>query len=178
MGKLIDLLTGGWIGPLAGSVALAAALWGGYAYITHTARYEGRAEVQTLWNADTQAREVLAATAAENTRVKESQHAIDIKTERTQREHDGIVVGTVLADTRAQLERLRVTTATRTAGAVQASASAAAGRSPDGAAVAIGTVFDECAGQLVDMGQQAEDLGIRLRGLQAWAGSAVSVCGE
>lgn len=178
MGKLIDLLTGGWIGPLVGSVALAAALWGGYAYITHTARSEGRAEVQKLWDADTQARELLAAAAAENVRVKESQHAIDIETERTHREHDGIVVGTVLADTRNQLERLRITTATRTAGAVQASSSAAAGRGIDGSAAVIGTVFDECAGQLVDMGQQAEDLGIRLRGLQAWAGSAVGVCGE
>lgn len=178
MGKLFDLLTGGWIGPLVGSVALAAALWGGYAYITHTARAEGRAEVQALWDADTQAREVLAATAAENVRVKESQHAIDIETERKAREHDGIVVGTVLADTRGQLERLRVTTATRTASAVSSGASATAGCSADGSAAAIWPVFDECAGQLVEVAEQTEQLGIRLRGLQAWAGSAVSVCGE
>ena len=123
-------------------------------------------------------RALLAEGAAETERVKRAKHDQDIETERKAREHDGVVVGTVLADTRTQLERLRVTSAAYRARAVQVGASAATGPGADGASTAIGPVFDECAGQLVEMGQQAEDLGIRLRGLQAWASSALSVCGE
>lgn len=178
MTKIIDWLTGGWIGPVVGLVALLGGLWAGYAYIVHTARSEGRAEVQALWDADKQAREVLAAAAAENTRVKEAQHAQDIEAERKARERDGIIVGTVLADTRSQLERLRATSAAVTARAVQASASAATGPGADDAAEASGAVFTECAGELVQMGQQAEGLAQQVRGLQAWASSALGVCGE
>lgn len=176
--KAIGWLTGGWIGPLVGLVALLGGLWAGYAYITHTARSEGRAEVQAAWDKDIQARALLAAAADENRRVKEKQHEMDIAAERKQREADAIVVGTVLADTRRQLDRLLNTTATVTARSVSASQDSAAGRGTDDPAASIGPVFDECAGQLVEMAEQTEQLGVRLRGLQAWAGSAVGVCGS
>lgn len=176
--KAIGWLTGGWIGPLVGVVALLGSLWAGYAYIVHNARSEGRAEVQAAWDADKQARALLAAAAAEEKRIKEKQHEMDIASERKQREADGVAVRLVLADTRRQLERLRVTTATVSASAVSAGASAATGSSADDPAQRLGAVFGECAGQLVGMAEQTEQLGVRLRGLQAWADSAVKVCGE
>lgn len=176
--KAIGWLTGGWIGPLVGVVALLGSLWAGYAYIVHSARSEGRAEVQALWDKDIQARALLAAAADENRRVKEKQHEMDIASERKQREADGVVVGRVLADTRGSLERLRSTTATVTARSVSASASAATGRGIDDPAASLGPVFAECSGQLVEMAEQTEQLGVRLRGLQAYATSALAVCGE
>lgn len=178
MGKVFDFFTGGWIGPVVGIVALLGSLWAGYAYIVHNARSEGRAEVQALWDQDIQARALLAAAAAEEKRIKEKQHEMDIASERKQRDADGVAVGLVLADTRRQLERLRVTTSAVTASAVSASASAATGSSADDPAQRLGAVFGECAGQLVDMANETEQLGVRLRGLQAWASSAVGVCGE
>lgn len=181
MSKLIAWLAGGWINWLTMLLAVGgvlAALWFGFKHWEDALRAEGRAEVQALWDADTQARALLAAAANENTRVKEAQHAQDIEAERKARERDGLLVGTVLADTRGQLERLRATSAAVTARAVQASASAAARPGADDAAEASGAVFGECAGQLVELAEQTEQLGVRLRGLQAWAGSAVGVCGE
>lgn len=134
---------------------------------------------QKTWAAELEhERALLAEGAAEAERVKRAKHDEDIKTERAQFERNGVVVATVLGNTIAERDRLRIITAAYRASAVQASASATTGRGADGSAAAIGPIFDECAGQLVSMGQQAEDLGIRLRGLQAWAASTVSVCGE
>lgn len=181
MTKLIAWLSGGWINWLTMLLAVGgvlAALWFGFHHWTDSLRQEGRAEVQAAWDADTQARALLAAAATENTRVKEAQHAQDIEAERKARERDGILVGTVLADTRSQLERLRATSAAVAARAVPASAGAAAGPGTDGAAETSGAVFGECAGQLVELAEQTEQLGVRLRGLQSWAGSALMVCGE
>lgn len=178
MSKLFAFFTGGWIGPLVGLVALLGSLWAGYAYIVHSARSEGRAEVQKLWDADTQARALLAAAAAEEKRIKEKQHEMDIAKERAQREADGVAVGIVLGATRAQLERLRSTTATVAASAVQTSQDHDGRPGADDPASALGAVFAECSGELVALAEQTEQLGLRLRGLQAWAGSAVSVCGE
>lgn len=176
--KAIGFFTGGWIGPLLGVVSLVGSLWAGYAYITHSARSEGRAEVQALWDQDTQARALLAAAADENRRVKEKQHEMDIASERKQREADGVLVGRALADTRRQLERLRSTTATVTASAVQTGQDHDGRPGADDPASALGAVFAECSGELVEMAEHTEQLGVRLRGLQAWASSAVSVCGE
>ena len=181
MSKLIAWLAGGWINWLTMLLAVGgvlAALWFGFKHWEDALRAEGRAEVQALWDADTQARALLAAAAAEDKRVKEAQHAQDIEAERKARERDGMLVGTVLADTRSQLERLRATSATVAARAVQAGASAATGPGADGPTETSGAVFDECAGQLVELAEQTEQLGVRLRGLQAWAGSALMVCGR
>jgi len=178
MSKLFAFFTGGWIGPLVGVVALLGSLWAGYAYIVHSARSEGRAEVQAMWDADTQARALLAAAAAEEKRIKEKQHALDIESERRQREADRVAAGRALADTNRRLERLRATTASLTASAVEAREDHDGGQGFDDPTTALGEVFGECSGELVEMGQQAEDLGIRLRGLQAYANSAVKVCGE
>lgn len=178
MSKIIGFFTGGWIGPLVGLVALLGSLWAGYAYIVHTARSEGRAEVQAAWDRDIQARALLAAAAAEEKRIKEKQHEMDIASERKQREIDRVVADRALADTRAALERLRHTTATIASGAVQTGQDHDGGPGADGSASALGQVFGECAGELVQMGRQAEDLGSRLRGLQAYATSAVNVCGQ
>ena len=177
MSKLFAFFTGGWIGPLVGVVALLGSLWAGYAYIVHSARSEGRAEIQAMWDADTQARALLAAAAAEEVRVKEKHHAIDLETERKHRAADGVAVGLVLSATRAELERLRNTTST-VAGAGEAAGDPAAGPGTETAAARIGIVFNECAGRLVEMAETTEQLGIRLRGLQAWSDSAVSVCGK
>lgn len=176
--KAIGFFTGGWIGPLLISGGLVVTLWAGYAYITHSARSEGRAEVQALWDQDTQARALLAAAAAEGKRVKEKQHEMDIAKERAQREADGVAVGLVLGATRTQLERLRSTTATVAASAVQAGQDHDGRPGADDPAATLGAVFAECSGELVEMAEQTEQLGVRLRGLQAWAGSALSVCGE
>jgi hypothetical protein len=177
MSKLFAFFTGGWIGPLVGVVALLGSLWAGYAYIVHSARSEGRAEVQKQWDADTQARALLVAAAAEEKRIKEQQHAIDLETERKHRAADGVAVGLVLGATRAELERLRNATST-VAGAGEAAGDPAAGPGTETAAARIGIVFNECAGRLVEMAETTEQLGIRLRGLQAWADSAVEVCGK
>ena len=177
MSKLFAFFTGGWIGPLVGVVALLGSLWAGYAYIVHSARSEGRAEVQAMWDADTQARALLAAASAEEKRIKESQHAIDLEAERKHRAADGVAVGLVLGTTRTELERLRNTTST-VAGAGEAAGDPAAGPGTETAAARIGIVFNECAGRLVEMAETTEQLGIRLRGLQAWSDSAVSVCGK
>lgn len=176
--KALGWLAGGWIGPLLISGGLVLTLWAGYAYITHSARSEGRAEVQALWDQDTQARALLAAGAAEEKRIKEKQHEMDIASERKQREADGVLVGRALADTRRQLERLRSTTATVAASAVQAGQDHDGRPGADDPASALGAVFAECSGELVEMAEQTEQLGVRLRGLQAWAGSAVGVCGS
>lgn len=176
--KALGFFTGGWIGPLVGVVALVGGLWFGYHQWAESLRQEGRDEVEKVRKDENDARALLAAAAAEEKRIKEKQHEMDIAKERAQREADGVAVGLVLGATRAQLERLRSTTATVTARAVQASASAATGPGANDPAAAIGPVFDECAGQLVGMAEQAEQLGIRLRGLQAWASSAVMVCGD
>ena len=178
MMRILAFFTGGWIGPLLISGGLVVTLWAGYAYITHSARSEGRAEVQALWDADTQARALLAAAAAEEKRIKERQHEMDIAKERAQREADGVAVGLVLGATRAQLERLRSTTATVAASAVQTGEDHDGRPGADDPASALGAVFAECSGELVTLAEQTEQLGVRLRGLQAWAGSAVSVCGE
>lgn len=181
MTKLIAWLSGGWINWLTMLLAVGgvlAALWFGFHHWTDSLRQEGRAEVQAAWDADTQARALLAAAATENTRVKEAQHAQDIEAERKARERDGILVGTVLADTRGQLERLRATSAAVTARAVQASASAATGPGTDDAAQASGSVLDRCAQRRVDVAADAEQLATQVRGLQAWADSALRVCGQ
>lgn len=177
MNKIISFLTGGWLGPLIGIVAIVGSLWAAYAYIVHTARNEGRAEVQALWDKDTQARALLVAAAEENKRVKEAQHAEDIAKERAQRERDGVIVGTVLADTRTQLERLRSASSAVATKLVQACENSATGRGIDAAAEASRSVFDECAGRRVEVAADAEQLAKQVRGLQAWASSAVMVCG-
>ena len=179
MTKLITWLASGWINWLTAGVGLAAligALWFGFHRWEESLRQEGRAEVQADWDADVNERRLAYAGQMEVERVKGAQHAQDIAKERKARERDGILVGSVLADTRSQLERLRATSAAVTARAVQASASAATGPGADDAAQSLGAVFAECSGRLVEVGQQAEDLGVRLRGLQAWASSAVMVC--
>ena len=174
MSKLIAFFTGGW-GPIVGVVALLGSLWAGYAYVVHSARSEGRAEIQAMWDADKQAQALLAAVAAEQKRLKERQHEIAIKNERRAREADVLAVGRVLADTRASLNRLRDTTATV---AGEAASDPATGFGVETAAARVGLVFNECAGSLVEMAEQTEQLGVRLRGLQAWADSAVGVCGS
>lgn len=174
MSKLIAFFTGGW-GPVVGLVALLGSLWAGYAYVVHSARSEGREEIQAMWDADKQAQALLAAVAAEKQRLKEKQHGIDVAQERKQREADGVAVGLVLADTRASLNRLRDTT-NKVAG--EAASDPATGFGVETAAARVGLVFNECAGSLVEMAEQTEQLGVRLRGLQAWADSAVGVCGS
>jgi len=176
--KAIGWLTGGWIGPLVGVVALLGSLWAGYAYIVHSARSEGRAEVQAAWDADKQARALLAAAAEENKRVKEAQHAIDLANEREQRKRDTVVIDTVRTATAGTFNGLRDTSAAVATGIVQACQADAAGRGVDGLAEASRGVFDECAGRREEVAGEAEELAQRLRGLQAWAGSALAVCGQ
>lgn len=178
MGKIFAFFTGGWVGPLLLALGLVASLGATYAYLTHTAKQEGRAEIQALWDQDTAARNALAQAAAEDRRVKEKQHEMDIASERRAREADSLVVGRVLADTNRRLERLRSTTATVTASAVQAANDPGARPEPDDPAASLGPVFAECAGELVEVAKQTEQLGVQLRGLQTWADSAVKVCGQ
>ena len=178
MSKIIGWLTGGWIGPVIGLVALLGSLWAGHAYIVHNARSEGRAEVQALWDQDMQARALMAAAAAEEKRIKEKQHELDIASERKQREIDRVVAGRALADTRAALERLRHTTATIASGAVPAGEDSAARFGTDDPSQRLGAVFGECAGELVGVADQTEQLATQVRGLQAYANSALSVCGQ
>lgn len=175
--KAFSFLTGGWLGPLLSIGAIVVTLGAGYAHIVHSARSEGRAEIQKLWDADKQAQALLAAAAEAENRQKEKQHEMDIETERQRREADRVVVGRLLADTRGSLERLRSTTAT-VARAGQAASDPATGPGTETPAVSLGVVFDECAGSLVEMATETEQLGSRLRGLQAWADSAVAVCGK
>lgn len=178
MGKLLTFFTGGWIGPLLLTLGIAAALGAGYAYLMHTAKQEGRAEIQALWDQDTAARNALAQAAAEDRREKEKQHEMEIADERRAREADSLVVGRMLSDTRRSLERLRATTATVAASDVQAASGPTPRFSPDDPPAAIGPVFDECAGQLVEVAEETEQLGVRLRGLQSWTTSALKVCGQ
>lgn len=181
MSKLIAWLASGWINWLTMLLAVAgvlAALWFGFQHWTESLRAEGRAEVQALWDADTQARALLAAAANENTRVKEAQHAQDIEAERKARERDGILVGTVLADTRSQLERLRATSAAVSARLVQACKADPSGPGIDGVAEASRSVFDECSGRRAEVAGEAEELAVQVRGLQAYANSAMMLCGR
>lgn len=175
--KAFSFLTGGWVGPLLSIGAIVVTLGAGYAYVVHNARSEGRAEIQAQWDKDIQARELLAAAAAEEKRIKEKQHEVDIETERKRREADGLAVGRVLADTRAALERLRSTTATISS-AGQAASDPASRPGTEAPPAGIGELFNECSGSLVEMAETTERLGIRLRGLQAWADSALAVCGQ
>lgn len=175
--KLVRFLGGGWIGYAAIAALIAGAgAWGWYQIVSYG---DSRAaEVKAQWVADISARELLAAAAAEEKRVKEKQHELDIEAERKQREVDRVVSGRALADTRAALERLRSTTATVAASAVQASQDHDGRPGTDDPASRLGEVFGECSGRLVEMAEQTEQLGVRLRGLQAYATSAVAVCGE
>lgn len=181
MKVLIAWLTGGWIGwltSLAGLAAIVGALWFGFHQWTDSLRQEGRDEVQAKWTADIKVREGLAQAAAEDKRVKEKQHEIDLAKERADRERDGVVVGTVLAATGSELDRLRRTNSTVTARLVQAITGDGARPGVDGPAIASGSVFDECAARRVEVANDAERLAIQVRGLQAWARSAVTLCGE
>lgn len=174
MNKLLSLLTGGWIAPLVASLGIAAALWAVHAI--HAYGDRRAAAVQADWDADVNERRLAYAGQMEVERVKGAQHAQDIAKERKARERDGILVGSVLADTRGQLERLRATSAAVTARAVQASASSAPGSGADGSTAASGSVLDRCAQRRVDVAADAEQLATQVRGLQAWASSAVMVC--
>jgi len=160
--------------------AMAAALLGLYGWHVHevrSARADGRAEVQAKWDADIAKRNALAETAAETRRVKEATHAAELAKERTQRAADLAVAHAAAAAARSQLQRLRATIGDITARPVQPGANPATRADPDAVTASIGDVLSECAGEAVELGEQAEDLAVRLRGLQAWARSAVRVCG-
>lgn len=181
MKTIFAWLAGAWINWLTVGVGIAAvvgSVWFGVHQYNESLRQEGRDEVQAKWDKDKQARALLAAADAEAKRVKDAQHAQDIAKERADRERDAVIVGTVLADTRGQLDRLRRTNAAVTARLAKASQGATPGPGADGPAEASGSVFDECTRQLVGVAGEAEGLAQQLRGLQAWAGSAVMVCGE
>lgn len=157
--------------------ALLLGLYGAYRYQMSASFDAGANGVKKLWTADIKVREGLAQAAAEDKRVKEKQHEIDLAKERADRERDGVVVGTVLAATGSELDRLRRTNSTVTARLVQAITGDGARPGVDGPAIASGSVFDECAARRVEVANDAERLAIQVRGLQAWASSALKVCG-
>lgn len=174
--KAVSFFTGGWVGYAAIAALLAGAgLWVRHEIVSYGDRRE--AVVLAEWDLDASERRLAAAGREEDERVRRAKHDADINAERQQRERDGIIVGTVLADTRRQLDRLLTTATTFAAGAVQASNDSAARPGADDPAQRLGAVFGECAGELVSVAEQTEQLAIQVRGLQAYATSALGVCG-
>ena len=174
---IFSFFTGGWLAPLAGVAVLLAGLYGWHAYQVRGAFDDGAAAVQARWDQDTDRRNALHDAAREDKRVKEATHAEELATERAARAAESAVLAAARADNRALLQRLRTTLAAHPSGAVQASADPGAGPDPDAAPATTGDVLGECAGEVVELGEQTEDLAIRLRGLQTWASSAVRLCG-
>ena len=174
---LISFLGGRWvIVSVIASLLAGAGLWIRHEIVSYGDRRA--AEIQADWDIDANERRLAATGQQEIERVKGAQHAIDLDKERAQRAQDAVVIGTVLAGNTVELDRLRRAASTYYARFIQASASNTPGPSADATAEPGGVVLGECAGRLVTMADTAEQLGLRLRGLQAWASSAVMVCGD
>lgn len=175
--NLVSLLIPRW--AIFGVIAAALlGIYAWHAHAVHTARAEGMAEVRGEFNEYITARVRASAAAERAQRSKETLHAKELLEERAQRATDRAVADAAAAGARSQLQRLRATIAAAiTTRPVQPGANSGPRPDPDAAAIAAGDVLSECAGEVVEMGEQAEDLAIRLRGLQAWARSAVRVCG-
>lgn len=176
MSKLIAFFTGGWIGPavIAGLLAAAGA-WGWYEVVSYGDRRA--AEVQADWDIDANERRLIAAGREETERVKGAQHAIDLANEREQRKRDTVVIDTVRAAAAGTFNGLRDTSAAVAAGLVRACQADATGPGIDGLAEASRGVFDECAGRRKEVAGEAEELAKQVRGLQAYASSALMLCG-
>lgn len=165
---------------LAKSLGVLLVVVGAYFWIESAIESYGdrrAAAVQADWDADVNERRLAYAGQMEVERVKGATHAQELADERAQRAADRAVSDAAAADTRRELLRLRSTTAAVTARLVQALTGAGAGPGAHALATASGDVFEQCQDELVGLGEQAEGLAARLRGLQAWARSAVRLCG-
>lgn len=178
--KAVSFFTGGWMGwlaSLAGLAAIVGAIWFGFHSWTESLRQEGRDEIQADWDLDANERRLAAAGREETERVKGAQHAIDLAKEREQRKRDTVVIDTVRTATAGTFNGLRDTSAAVTARLVQACTASATGPGIDGPAEAGGAVFAECAGRRETLAGEAEELAQLVRGLQAYAASALMLCG-
>lgn len=170
MGKLFDLFTGGWIVPLVGSVALAAALYGWHAWAVHSARVDGRAEVQATWDAAELTRAGIAQQAAEATKSKEATHARELAKQRTLRTLSAAVAASAVDAARTELDRLRSVIATQP-GCGGVPEVPAAGRGTDGAASSPGQLLGACAAEFAAVAADADRLAWQVSGLQGFVGA-------
>lgn len=177
MMRILAFLTGGWIGPavIAGLLAAAGA-WVWYEVISYGDRRA--AEVQADWDADVIERRLAYVGQMEVERVKGAQHAIDLVKERERRKRDAVVIDTVRAAAAGTFNGLRDTSSAVTAHLVQACPASATGPGIDGPAEATGGVFAECSRRRETVAGDAEELAETVRGLQAYASSALMVCGR